>query len=158
MKTYTKIVIALLLILVFVFACKKDVEKSKEIVQPEPEAPVVEEPVEVTLPESEEGEAVIDVAPGKLDMISEARCIDNNIEVVLTNPTEKVLTFAKDAKIIINGLVVVDPECDKLTLEPGESTYCTDISGHLAIRQGAVNRIQVNMFSERGLSDIKCEG
>ena len=58
--------------------------------------------------------------------------------------------------MIINGLVVVDPECDKLTIAPGESVYCSDISGHYAIRQGEVNRIQINMERQRGISDVKC--
>ena len=152
---YYIMAVVVVIVLIAVFMMMRPAEEPEpEITEPEPE---ITEP-EVTLPESEIPPAPIETMKGKLEMITEARCFDNRIEVVLTNPTDETLTLAKDAKVILNGLVVVDPECDKLEIAPKESVYCSDISGHYAIRQGEVNRIQVNMKSERGLSDVDCSG
>ena len=141
---------ALLLMLVLI-GCKREVEPEVVVEAPPAVEEVIVIPEEPAVPE-----APVEVKT-VLDMISEARCLDNKIEVLLTNPTDETITLARDAKVIINGLIVIDPECDKLTLAPGESTFCTDISGHFSIRTGEKNRIQINMRSERGLSIVDCE-
>lgn len=160
-----KILFVLMVISLFVMSgCKKDQPAQETPVQTVPTAPASQAPAQETpsLPASAVPEApvqTIETTEGKmLEMITQARCLENRIEVVLTNPTDATLTLAKDAKVIMNGLTVVDPECDKLVIAPGESVYCADISGHYSIRNGEMNKIQVNMKAERGLSEVDCTG
>ena len=68
----------------------------------------------------------------------------------------QAITLARDAILHINGLIVAYPDCDKFTIAPGESVFCSDISGVLAIRQGAKNRIQISMKSQRSTSIVSC--
>lgn len=147
----TVIFCILLLTVVLLIGCKKTTvysgEDQETEAQPETppaaEEPVIEQPAPIeTLSE--------------IEMVREARCIDGKIEAVLTNPTEEVITLGANAKVIINGLIIVDPECDDLELEPGEMTFCTDISGHIEPRVGTTNKVQINMMSERSLSVIDC--
>jgi hypothetical protein len=127
--------------------------KSKEQAPTEqPAAPV--EPV--VAPAAPEEPAASAEQPLTQPSISEARCVDSRIEAVLTNTGSASAVLGKDFKIILNGLVVIDPECDKMTLAAGESTYCKDISGHYTIREGKVNTVQINAFSERAFEDIDC--
>ena len=139
-----KIILFMIIALLLVSGCKK--AEKEEVGQP---------PFPIEEPELEE--APVETI-SELEMISEARCIDNKIELVLTNPTDETFILGNTAKIIINGLIIVDPECDKLEIAPGESIYCADLSGHIAIRTGAKNTIQVNMKMERGLSVVDCAG
>ncbi len=135
------ILFCILTIALLLFAgCKKAEE--------EPAPPALPEPVIIVEEPTEEAE------PGK--MLSELRCIDGAIEAVVTNTGETEAAIGDDIKVMINGLLIVDPECDKYILAPGESTYCKDISGHIKIRTGKENRIQLNALRERALEVIDC--
>ena len=90
------------------------------------------------------------------ETISELKCVDNKIEAVITNTQAEAIEIAKDIKIMINGLIVIDPECDSLTLEPGASTICTDLSGHLAIREGKTNTVKLNLQHESIVEYVEC--
>ena len=106
-----KIILLCLLIsaLLLFSGCKEKVEE-----QETPEVP--EEP---SIPEQEQAPLEQGL---ELEMITEARCIDNKIQLVMTNPTEEALVIGKTAKIILNGIVMIDSECDKYTIEPGASS------------------------------------
>jgi hypothetical protein len=126
----------------------------------EPEAIPAEDAAETTeitettehVIEKQEGEYSIPV----VDSVSAVRCVDNKIELLLTNPTDKTLTLARDIIVHVNGMIVVDPECDRDTLMPGRSVYCSDISGHLAIRQGKKNRVKIDMDPDRSDIVVDC--
>jgi archaellum component FlaF (FlaF/FlaG flagellin family) len=156
MKKYLFLVILALLVLCLA-GCKKAAVEEKAA----PTAPTVPEPtppqppVTAVIPE-ETTEATVQTST-KLEMVSEARCAANKIELRLTNPTQQTLTLGKDAKIILNGLVVTDPECDKLVVAPGESVFCSDISGHLSTKTGELNKVQINMGTERSTSEVDCK-
>ncbi len=83
------------------------------------------------------------------------RCSDNRIEAELYNSKEDSLIIGEDIKIIVRGLIVPMPDCDKNTIEPGESVYCTDITGKYKIKDG-INRVQANLLRERAVEDIDC--
>jgi len=90
------------------------------------------------------------------EMLSGLRCIDDKIEAVIVNTGDAAVVLAEDIKILANGLIVVDPECDKLTLEAGESTVCSDITGHFNIRAGKTNSIQLNLAGSRIIKYVDC--
>jgi hypothetical protein len=123
----------------------------------EPEAIPVEDAAETAETtentiEKQEGEYSIPV----VDAVSSVKCIDNKIELLLTNPTDKALTLARDIRVHVNGMIVVDPECDRNTLMPDRSVYCSDISGHLAIKNGKENRVTIDMGSDRSDIVVDC--
>ena len=139
------IIFCILAVLVLMASgCKTDIVEEQET---ESETPLIEEPVieEKAVEEPKE-------------MLSGLRCAGDKIEAVITNVGDRTLELTKDIKIMINGLPpVADPECDKLILEPGESTICSDISGHYSIREGRVNTIQLNFYGGRVFESVKCE-
>ena len=147
-----KIILSCLLILtlLLLIGCKAK-EKESELTPP-PVPPPVEVPATVPHP----SEAQTSTTSG-VEMISEVKCIDNKIELVMTNPTNETLTLAKNPKIILNGrFVVSDPECDSLEIAPGKSVYCADITGHFPIYKGETNKIQFNLRSGRSINEIYC--
>lgn len=95
-------------------------------------------------------------ATAQVETLELIRCTDNKIEAMITNNNDMDIEITKDVKIIINGLVVVDPECDKMLLKPGESTTCADITGHYPIRTGKINKVQLNLHDEKIDKDIDC--
>ncbi|MBW2982014.1 hypothetical protein KY343_03985 [Candidatus Woesearchaeota archaeon] len=111
----------------------------------EPEITILED-VEIELPEE---------AP--VEVVSDVNCIDNKIELLLANPTNKTLTLVEDIVIHLNGMIVVDPECRISTLMPGKKVFCSDISGHLAIRKEKKNTLQISMGSEKFDFVVDCE-
>ncbi|MEE9525364.1 MAG: hypothetical protein V3V78_02035 [Candidatus Woesearchaeota archaeon] len=92
----------------------------------------------------------------EVKMLELLRCSNGAIEAVVTNTGTEAVTLAKDVKVLVNGLLVVDPACENLTISPGESTYCQDISGHLATRTGKVNTVVTNAKHERAIEYIDC--
>ena len=108
------------------------------------------------VPEDDEG-AETPEADVSVDMLSELRCFDNEkIEAVITNTGESAIELAKDVKVLLNGMIVVDPECDTLVLAAGESTACSDISGHIPVRDGTTNTVQLNLAGERIVEYVEC--
>lgn len=155
------ILISILVIIVLISGCKKEMPAAPETPPAIPSGQETPPPIpetDLTNETPATPEAPMEVKTPGLEMVSQARCIDNKIGLVVTNPTNQTLTLAKDAKVIVNGLTVIDPECDKMEIKPGESVFCADISGHYATRTGEQNRIQINMFSERSMTVVNCEG
>jgi hypothetical protein len=159
------IIISASLILLLVFIFKIAVEPSSEPVL-EPKQKITghfiyeEMPAEETeddgqlMPDSQEQTIMPALPP--IEMVSKARCIDDRIELFLTNPTNNTLTLAKDIKIHVNGMIVADPKCSRDELMPGKKAFCSDVSGHLAIREGKENTIQINMGSEKKEFVVNC--
>ena len=139
----------LTLVLLIISGCKAAEEAA-------PEEPIaVEEPVkEEVIQETVIPETAIQGPTS--ETLSELRCVDSKIEAVITNTQDSSVELAKDIKIMINGLLVVDPECDSLILAPGASTFCSDLSGHLAIREGKTNTVKINMLHESVVDYVEC--
>ena len=79
----------------------------------------------------------------------------------VTNIDDVTQTLGGTVKVLVNALVVNPPECDKLELAPGESTYCTNLAGPITTIkpqnvEGTV-RIQLNFVSERIFEVVECE-
>ncbi|MBW2995681.1 hypothetical protein KY332_00100 [Candidatus Woesearchaeota archaeon] len=129
----------MIITLLLIAGCKK-----AEEVTP-PELPEITEAQEEEAELGEEGK-----------MLTLLQCTNGAIEAVITNTGTEEATLAKDIKVIINGLLVVDPECDSMTIAAGESTYCKDISGHIATRIGKVNTIVANAKNDRSVEYIDC--
>ncbi len=120
----------------------------EEIIEPEP----IPEPV----PEPEPTATVEGPLIDGIEVLSEVRCLDNKIELILTNPSNRTIKIGYNAKIILNGLISAFPECDKLEIGPYESVYCADISGPLSIRKGTKNKIQFNTDRDSDFFIVSC--
>lgn len=157
-------------ILLIIFICKVTVKPSNEepVIFVESEEPkitghatyednaeITESP-EPTMPPSLP-EQLISEQTAAPQVISNANCIDDRIELLLTNPTNKTLELVKDIIIHLNGMIVVDPKCYIYTIMPRKEVYCSDISGHLAIRKGKKNTLQLSIESEKFNFIIDCE-
>jgi len=114
----------------------------------QPSIPVVEPTQEMPASGSEAAE--------KGKALSEVSCVDGNIQAKVTNTGAADAALAKEIKVLVNGLLVVDPECDKATLAAGESTLCTDLSGHLSVREGKLNTVQINLANDRAVEYVMC--
>ena len=144
-KAILFILITMLLVL---SACKEKEEAAQEA----PVEEAQEAPVEETAPEA----PLESLTPG-VDMISEARCLDNAIEIVFTNLADTTVILGRSAVIHVNGLIASHPECDKLEVAPGESVYCADISGPLAIRKGKQNKLQISTKTKTSAVVVDCQ-
>jgi len=149
----------ILIIGIFIIGCKKQAEQ--DIITPtiEKPAPQVTQPAEnatppITPEEISKQEVISSADTSKT--VSGLRCFGTNIEGVVTNIDSTTVTLAKTVKIIINGKVVALPECDKLTLAPGESTYCKDLTGPYSFEAGKLNRMQFNFASRRVIEEVQC--
>jgi hypothetical protein len=97
---------------------------------PEEEVVAPEAEVEVPAAEAEEGlPAAVEQEVAAGAWLAGVACADNKVSAVITNQEGREMTIVKDIKILIRGLVVTRPDCDKMTLAPGESAICDDISG-----------------------------
>ena len=97
-----------------------------------------------------------ETAPASGQFVSELMCIDDKITGVITNIEKEQIQLNGNVKVMLNGNVVVDSDCEKLVLEPGESTTCADLSGHFAIRTGKVNTMQFNLIGKRFIEYVDC--
>jgi hypothetical protein len=134
------IVVIVILVLVFM---RKPAE--------EPEAPVTE-PTGPTLPEAETPTEYA----GEGEMVTNAVCADGKVGAVITNVADTTVTLNKEWKVLLRGMVVKDPGCDKTVLEPGESTTCTTLSGTFPLVEGK-NEIVVRMEgAKEGKATVTC--
>ncbi|MEE9525579.1 MAG: hypothetical protein V3V78_03160 [Candidatus Woesearchaeota archaeon] len=133
------IVVIVILVLVFM---RKPVEEVAE-------APVEEGPV---LPEAE----VPTEYAGESEMVTSAVCADGKVGAVITNVADTTVTLAREWKILIRGLVVKDPGCDKTTLEPGDSTVCTTLNGAFPVVPGQ-NEVVIRLGgAKEGKATVTC--
>ena len=114
--------------------CTTDVTTEQALDTQAPPPPPMEEVVpvtDVTPPE----EAIPVQEETKMtqgaDLVSNIACIGGDaIKLTLTNVEDNDLTIASDVQFLVNALMV-DPDCDQLVLNPGQSTSCTLTSGNL---------------------------
>ncbi len=139
------ILICVLMTTLLLIACSTVEETAPEETVAEEQAEVIEEVIEETI-----------IQEPSTEILSALKCADNKIEAVLTNTNSEPVEIAKTMKVMINGLLVVDPECDSLTLAAGESTFCSDLSGHLTVREGKTNTVKINVLHESAVDYVEC--
>jgi hypothetical protein len=117
---------------------------------PETQAPVVERPV---LPEPEVPTEYV----GEGKMVTNAVCTEEGkIGAVITNIADSTVEIGKDIKILLRGLVVKTPGCDKTELAPGESTTCTTLNGPFPVISGQ-NEVVVRIAgAKEGKATVTC--
>ena len=109
-----------------------------------PATPPAEQPAEQGLPEPE--------APteykGEANAITNAVCSNGKIGAIITNIVDNKVTIGNELKVLLRGMVVKDPGCDKTSLEPGESTTCTAVNGPFQVVKGQ-NEVVVRIIGAK---------
>jgi len=126
---------AFLFIILFLAGCKAPEEPAVEAEQAKEAAPA--EPV-VTEQIVEPVEQYPTIIPTTNEPVSDLKCDGSKIEGIITNIIDKPITLVDDVKVILHGRFVVHSslmECDKETLQPGESTYCNKINGQFPVAE-----------------------
>lgn len=163
MKRGLIIVLSLFLMIVLI-GCQKAEEKPeyKEIDIPDED---MEEPVEdnsgadyeeMTPEEIYEEEVKQEVIEhsNTTEFFSGLRC-NGGVQGWVTNIDEEKVELGKDVKVTINGLVAYPLDCENVMLEPGEQTYCRDLSGPLEFRKG-MNKIIFKFKSKSIVELVEC--
>ncbi|MBD3249732.1 hypothetical protein GF336_06830 [Candidatus Woesearchaeota archaeon] len=146
-------VLSLLVISLLIFSgCEQEVAEDSPEDQVPPAMPDVA-PGDTSEPEIQQP------APVDASFISELRCIDGRegrIEAKITNTEDEEIVIGETVKFMINGLLTSKSECEQKTIAPGESTFCSDLSGPLAIRDGKSNLIIANTPSQKITETVIC--
>ncbi len=138
--------IAVIVILVLVFM-RKPAEEPETAPEPEPEP----EPEE-TLPEPETPTEYA----GEGEIVTKAVCADEKIGAVITNIGNTTVSYGKEWKALLRGMVVKEPGCDKTVLEPGESTTCTTLNGNFPVVEGK-NEVVIRISgAKEGKATVTC--
>lgn len=136
---------AILFLSLFLFGCKApEPTIINQTTTPE-EQPV--ETSEQTIEEPYE-QPVVDVVPSEPsttitvgvsgETLSQVKCVGDKIEGVVTNKADKQVDILKEASVVFRGVLIVNPslmECEKTTLNPGESTYCGSLVGKYPVSE-----------------------
>lgn len=135
-----------IVICLFLVGCAREAEIPSA---PEgtPAEPIIAQPVP----------ALVEEPVVQKPLLSELRCVNDQVSGVVYNNEDSELRLAKDIKVFINGLVVVDPVCDNLTIAPHSSVFCQDLSGHFNVRRGKTNTIKLNLKSDSIQEVVECE-
>ncbi|MBW2965975.1 hypothetical protein KY342_02620 [Candidatus Woesearchaeota archaeon] len=127
-----------------------------------PAAPEITEP-EITEPEVVEEEEKIVLPKPKVEteykgdeLISDAVCADGKIGAIITNTGTESASIPKDIKILLRGMVVIDPDCEKMTLSAGESITCENVAGHFPTGTGQ-QQIMVRLKGAEAQATVTCE-
>ena len=145
---YVVAVVVIVLIAVFMMRKPADVPPA---VEPTPEPEPVVEPVAPVLPEPE----VPTDYKGEVEMVSKMACVDGVASGRITNTDTVKWVYGKDFKVLIRGLVVHEPGCDKTELEPGESTDCTTLNGPFQVVEG-LNELAVRSKNKEVIATVTC--
>ena len=145
---YLVAVVVLVVVLVAVFMMRKPAE-----VPVAPPAPVEEVEEGPVLPEAE----VPTEYAGEAEIVTQAVCADGKVGAVITNVADVEVTLMKEWKVLLRGLVVKEPGCDKTVLAPGESTTCTTLNGPFPVVSGQ-NEVVVRIAdAKEGKATVTCE-
>lgn len=161
------LIILILIIFSTGLICEYGIKSEESFLEPETptghfvyedfiEEPSITEPSAITEPSSIKDLPIPETTPEPVDMAADVRCVDDRIELMFTNPTNDTLTLVKDVIIEVNGMVVVDPECNILTIKPKKKALCIDISGHLPIKEGKENTVQLSTKTEKVRLVVDC--
>ena len=148
--------------------CKQQEEAAATtppITQPEAQPPAEEPGMPPGLPfeqeagAEEEAAAEEAAAPEQVSgqLLSNVRCVNKNIDAVVTNIGDKQVDLA-EAKIFVNGILSrVEMSCDKTVLNAGESSQCTGINGRISLSAEKANKIifRVDFLQQEELVECK---
>lgn len=103
----------------------------------------------------EEQEVVVEEAEANL--VSNLNCANGVITATITNTGDKTIDLSKDIRVIVRGLVVANKiiECEKTSLNPGESTLCSKLNGVYPVVEN--NAIVIRFGTEQVLMDVTCK-
>ena len=138
----------IVVVIIAVLLMRKPAEVPEE---PEVEEPEVVEEEEEVLPEPK----VATEYKGD-ELISDAVCADGKIGAIITNIGEEEATIPKDIKILLRGMVVIDPDCEKMTLAAGESILCENVAGHFSTGTGK-QQVTVILKGASAQATVTCE-
>lgn len=129
----------------------------EEVIEPEPpeetEPEVVEPPVEEEpAPVEEETREPVEEQPKTLETLSQAKCEDGYMSVVLTNTFDEAFSTV-GLTWWITGKLNQNIQCDKEILQPGESTSCPKLNNY---KLGGLRRITVYIFSKPYSVTVDC--
>ena len=149
-NTIYYVVAVVVIILIAVFMMKKPAEEPPAV-EPTPEPEPVPEPETPTLPEPE----VPTDYKGEVEMVSQMACVDGVASGRITNTDNVAWVYGKDVKVLLRGLVIHDPGCEKMELEPGESADCTTLNGPFQVVEG-LNEITVRSKNKEVIATVTC--
>ncbi|MBW2982013.1 hypothetical protein KY343_03980 [Candidatus Woesearchaeota archaeon] len=139
--------IVVVVILIAIFMRKPAEEVPEEVVEEVPEEVVQEEVIpEPTVPTEYVG-----------TIVSDAVCVGDEIQATITNTGDQTETIGDKLIVQVNGLVVRAPICEKMTLAPGESVRCSDVSGPFPIRAGKENLVIVKLKGDSAQATVTCD-
>ena len=147
-KNLYYLIAVVVIVVVVAFFMMRQPEAPPEV----PPAPEPEAEPETVLPEPE----VPTEYAGKAEMVTKAVCAEGKIGAVITNVGEDEVTIGKDMKLLLRGMVVKTPGCDKEVLAPGESTTCTQLNGMFPVASGQ-NEVLVTIGAQTGKATVTCE-
>ena len=136
------ILVCVLLAILILAGCKTP--------EAEPEAAAAEE-----IEEEEEAVAEEEAAPTAL--LSGVSCTGGVISGTITNVKDEEINVQKDIRVLIRGLVVANAllECNKATLQPGESTKCAKLNGLFQTME--TNQVVVRLGMNQEVVEVDCE-
>jgi len=143
---YYLLAAVIIVIIIAVLLLRKPAPAAPETQAPTaPETPAVQAP---ETPTTYEGEA---------NAIANVVCAGGKIGGKLTNIGATKVTIGNELKVLLRGMVVKDPGCDKTALEPGESTTCTAMNGPFKVISGQ-NEIVVRITgAKESQATVTCE-
>lgn len=136
---------------IFIVGCKP----AEVPTTPEEQPPAVPETTPAETPAEEAVDEVTEeVTPTEL--LSGAKCVGGEIQGTILNTGTETLDLTK-AIVYINGIQRRSVDCDKMSLEAGESTFCSSLSSGVKLK--ASNKILVRLSStlQMELTGITCE-
>ena len=114
-------------------------------------APAPEPEPEPVLPEPEVPTEYVGA-----ELVSNAVCANGKIGAIITNVGEDTVSIGKDLKILMRGLVIKEPGCDKDELAPGEQTTCTTLNGVFPVIDGKNEILIRSIGGLEGKATVTC--
>ena len=93
--------------------------------------------------------------PMPTELLSGVRCVNGKIQGTVTNILDEQIDLS-NARVFINGLLNRGVECDKMVLNPGESTFCTNMIGKFTASSKKANKLDLRIGSAIQVEIINC--
>lgn len=157
-------IVSIIVLIMALTGCKQEQDTTDVPVQvqpPEIDEQPVQQPVEPTpAPDLEEKtpEEIKEEVISKADdteKFSGLRCDESGIQSWVKNIDNMTHEIGKTLRVVVNGYPVYPPTCEKLKLEPGETTYCSDLTGPYDFKKGT-NKVVINYRSESKQQIVEC--
>lgn len=140
----TIFVIALFIYLIFYYS-EKEKEKKDSIITETPSqiSPTPEVPITTTIEKNKPS-----------TFISDLKCVNGDISMTFTNILNKEKKLS-DFSFFIAGRVNRNPNCDLKVLQPGDSTFCTNLNSGIKFREKVLISVGYPGKYEKAVVDCK---